>query len=154
MPPLFAAQTVIVALGATCAIFLAFRIVSTTLASWLLVPIVAFCLSLSISALAVLLLPFDAPRRLVLYSAMLLGFFVLLLSLEGHAAYLQEGMLHFAHGRYLYAAFGFIVSGLILPAMLALGRFAPRAALPAAIILCTTDAAFFLTVTLPYAAGY
>jgi len=143
----------LVATSIAAAAVLSPRIVSTATASWLLVPLVALCIGLVLLGLCVVVVPSDAPRRLALYAALVCGFLGVILLLQGHSAYVLDGEMHFAHGRYLYPVLGFLVCGTVMPALFALGRLAERAASTAAVVIWLAYAALMLNVAVPYALG-
>ena len=147
------AMTIPLVLAMAAALAISYRFVNPARDSWLLVFVYALCLFSTVVAAGVFVVPIDPRRRLVSYSILICAFFMLALLLQAHASYVQDGMLHFSQGRYLYPILGFLVAGPVLAGWSAAGRPANRWSLVMAIIICLVDAAFTMRVTVPYALG-
>jgi len=121
--------------------------------SWLLVGAVSAILALGPIAVLALITPLDGPRRAVFYSLAVTVLFCVVLLEQSYSGYLMSGQTWRTVGRLFYVALGFMVLGFCVPALITLGRSAERVALSAAVVLCTAEAAFFLTSVVPHFAG-
>jgi hypothetical protein len=89
----------------------------------------------------------------VFYSLAVTVLFCVVLLEQSYSGYLMSGQTWRTVGRFFYVVLGFMVLGFCVPALLTFGRSAERVALSAAVVLCTADAAFFLTSVVPHFAG-
>jgi len=103
-------------------------------------------------SLSVFVLPYDQRSRLMLYSLCIIGVFAILFVRQLFGRFQELGSSVMA-ARYAYAAIGFVVVGLIGPALLTLPRWADRIALTAALFLCLVDVGFMFTRLIPFFAG-
>ena len=133
-----------------CTLIISHHIVSTTVASWLIVPTFSLIFALFVLPATVFVVPICKAQRSIFHAVLIVAFFSAVLLWKIYGIYLLDGRLRATHGRYFYPLLGMLVVGFVVPALLILGKFAERIALPSAIIICFTEAAFYFIKVLPY----
>jgi len=139
-----------VLITAGCVLVFSHAIISSTVASWLIIPLFTLIFAVCFLAISVFVVPIQSKQRQIFYCALMFAFFSTVLFLRIHKGFLSWGVPRATHGRYYYPLLGIFIVGFIVPGLLMLGRFAERIALPVAIVICFNEAAFYFIKVLPY----